>query len=197
MCGLDCNNSTHTVKMGKRLRQEDHASDEEGHTTQLPVEIIELILSFLCVRGEEEDGENHCVMIAKEISRLRRVNRLFSQLVDSSLTLWRKVLSFTRRATIQPPPLMPNGVPGIKAFVLLDNREFNLRMRLAVYGESYDHGHLISERSQSTLDYREVNLGGYRDPAHIPKNQVLWYDYDLDKYREIVKKMNDLCGCNK
>ena len=57
------------------------------------------------------------MIIAKEISQSRKVSRLFSQLVDSSLTLWRKVLSFTRRATIQPPPL--NGVPEIKAFVLL------------------------------------------------------------------------------
>lgn len=183
--------------MSKRSHQDDNHVKED-HTSQLPVEITEFILLFLCVRGEEEeDRENHGVMIAKEISRLRKVSHFFSQLVDSSLTLWRKVLGFTRRATIQPPPLMPSGVPEIKAFVLLDNREFNLRTRLVMYGECCEHGHFISERSQCTLDYREVNLGEFRNADRLSKNQVRWYENNyVDRYRVIVEKMNDLCGYN-
>lgn len=74
-------------------------------------------------------------------------------------------------------------------------REFNLRMRLVLYGECC--GHLISERSQSTLDYREVNLGEFRNVDRFSKNQVRWYENDVDRYRVIVEKMNDLCGYNQ
>lgn len=180
--------------MSKRSHQDDDHVKED-HISQLLVEIIEFILLFLCVRGGrgEEDIENHCMMI----SRLRKVSRLFSQLIDSSLTLWQKVLSFTRRATVQPPPLVPKGVPEIKAFVLLDNREFKWRQRLVVFGKCCGFGHFIHTRGQTTLDYREVDLGEYLNPNQcVTKNQVQRYDNEVKRYREIIEKMNDLCGYN-
>lgn len=174
---------------------------EENSVVGFPVldDIIVYIVSFLCVRPKDERmKEFHIKMITLEVSDQRLVCRAFRDAIDAGLTLWQRVLSFTRRSLVEPPPLMPKSVIDIKEFVRLDMEEFHLRMKMAMMAETSRHGRMISsDNAYKMFDYTKAGFGEYRfrlpASAYTELLETVYRSMS-EKYDRMIKRMNNLCG---
>lgn len=152
-------------------------------------DIIHHIASFLCVSKEIKED-------MRAFYRMRSVCHQFQRVIDTSLTFWQIMLSHTRRASIQPPPLMPVSLDAIRAFVPLDKRELVLREKFEIYTSAYHFGYRPRDEHKE-LDYTKVVLPRYvRDPYYFTGGKNCYMNR-LKKYRRTVKKMNRLCGIKK
>lgn len=151
-------------------------------------DIIHHIASFLCISKEIKED-------MRAFYRMRSVCHQFQRVIDTSLTFWQIMLSRTRRASIQPPPLMPVSLDAIRAFVPLDNREFTLRKKFEIYTPSYHFGYR-PRHEHKELDYTKVALPRFQMGSHSLKVEKC-YMSRIKKYMRIVKKMDRLCGIKK
>lgn len=151
-------------------------------------DVIHHIASFFCV--SKEIKEDMCAFY-----RMRSVCHQFQRVIDTSLTFWQIMLSRTRRASIQPPPLMPVSLDAIRAFVPLENREFALRKKFEIYTSAYHFGYRPRDEHKE-LDYTKVVLPGFRGHPFLLGGKNCYLNR-LKKYKRIVKKMNRLCGIEK
>ena len=177
--------------MSKRARP---SSDVESPS--LVGDTIVVIARFLCIQEEGKSDANHIVSMTNNLHRMRQLCRLYRDAIDSSDTLWQLVLSFTRRATIQPPSCMPKSIEKIRAFVPLDAAEYRLRIMLTFHTMVNDYGCIIDARNREQLDYNRVVLQRYRHSekkrGFIERKQK-WYNSVLRDYKRTIKKMDSLC----
>lgn len=151
-------------------------------------DVIHHIASFLCVSKEIKED-------MRAFYRMRGVCHQFQRVIDTSLTFWQIMLSHTRRASIQPPPLMPVSLDAIRAFVPLDYREFTLREKFKIYSSAYHFGYR-PRHEHNELDYTKVVLPRFRRDLYSLKGEKCYMDR-LKKYTRIVKKMNRLCDIKR
>jgi hypothetical protein len=151
-------------------------------------DVIHHIASFLCVKTVIKEDAILC-----HFYRMRGVCRQFQRVIDTSLTLWQMMLSFTRRASIKPPPQMPMSLDAIREFVPLDNQEFTIRKQLMTYTceSMYSYRAIIAHNE---LDYTKVVIPRFRMDLFASKRREEWCENRLQKYKKTVKKMNHLCG---
>lgn len=168
----------------------------EPESPSLVGDIVVIIAKFLCNKEEGTTDANHTVSMIGNLYSMRQIGRLYRDAIDSSDTLWQLALSFTRRATIQPPPIMPKSIEKIRAFVPLDAAEYRLRITLAFHTMANPYGCVIHTRHREQLDYKEVVLQKYRHTektrGFIERKQK-WYNSVLRDYKRMVKKMDNLC----
>lgn len=170
--------------------------EQESASPSLIGDIVVIIARFLCTKKEGVTDVNHIASMMGNLHRMRQLCRLYRDAIDSSTTLWQLVLSFTRRANIQPPPLMPKSIEAIKAFVPLDAAEYQTRIMLALHTMVNDYGCLIDRSHREQLDYKRVVLQKYRHGERTrgyTKRKQKWYNSLLRDYRRMIKRMDNLC----
>lgn len=157
-----------------------------------PFEFKELVVHILCqICTSQVNGKTN----AMNVSQLRGVNRTFRCEIDTSLLLWRFMMSFTRRAMIEPPvPIPVNTINEMREFIILDSDEFVLREYLFVSGPREEIGWFIEVGDPLTFDYREVFIG-----VRLCPGITLEADYkcekDINKHRGMIIRLNHLLGC--
>lgn len=168
--------------------------------TQAVVLIDELIVEialFLCIKQKEAPT---CVEALRNINYMRGACRQFRDAIDASHTLWVRMMSLTRRASIQPPPLLPCHPKTMRVFVPLDIREYMLRQDILVRGPLSMYSSWFSTK-HIELDYTQVKIKNYRIgmiPKDLYKGRVREWDENRRKvYKKTVKKMNRLCGIKR
>lgn len=168
----------------------------EIESPSLVGDMVVIIAKFLCTKEEGVSDANHIASMTSNLHRMRQLCRLYRDAIDSDDTLWQLVLSFTRRAMIQPSPCMPKSIDKIRAFVPLDATEYRLRIMLTFHTMVNDYGCIIEARHRDQLDYNRVVLQRYRHSektrGFIERKQE-WYNSVLRNYKRTVKKMDNLC----
>ena len=160
-----------------------------------PFEFKELVVHILCqVCTSQVNGKTN----AMNVSQVRGVNHTFRDEIDTSLLLWRFIMRYTRRAMIEPPVPMPiKTISEIKEFIILDSEEITLRDYLfSTIRKEGNASHFIGLGDPYTLDYRGVIIVNrtFWTPHDHRENQ---YKGDIHIYKEMVIKLNRLCGYTK
>ena len=156
-----------------------------------PFQFNELVIHILCLTCTSQDNG---LTNAVNVSQLRGVNRTFRDEIDTSLLLWRFMMRFTRRAMIEPPVhIRVNTVDEIKAFILLDSDEFELRDYMHRSGPREEIGWFIETKDHSMLDYREVYYGSRMcigcSPRAVDKCQE-----NIERHHKMIIGLNRLLG---